>query len=270
MSETTEPSAGDAAPEPQSQIEPGTEAEQAEVSQGESGETQPVEPTEQAAEPEKPAAKQKDRRFAHLTARIQAEAEARAVAERRAEAAEALLRANRPGGDEAAPRPPQPVPDVRAEARRLVEEERFNARLAEIDAAGKVGMGGDQWEAAKATLTSLGAVNNQDFLRALAKTKAPERVFAALADDTDRLMDILKETPAGMGAMLGEMGAELSRPSQAVKTTSNAPRPPAPVHTSSAPVQPTAEQLAKSASVDDYVAQLKKEFPGSKLFSLMR
>ncbi len=191
---------------------------------------------------------------------------AREAAEARAAAAEALLQQR--GGDDTPPRPPGQI-DVETRAAQLVAEREFNRRLAEIDATGRQDIGAETWEAAKQTMTALRATQNQAFLTALAETENPAQIFAALAEDTDTLMEMLEKPPAAMAARLGRMDAKLSTPKAPLRPTSNAPRPPAPVQTSSAPATPDLNELAKG-SVDDFVRQMKKDFPDSKLFASIR
>jgi hypothetical protein len=181
-----------------------------------------------AAAADAPKPKRGDRHIAHLTARTAAETLRADEAERRAAAAEALLAAGTQDPAKPAPVPaPRPATDVETRAAELVAQRAFNTRLSEIDAAGKKEMGADAWETAKATLTGLGAAGNQAFLQALAETENPAKIFAAMADDTDALMDLLTKPPAAMAAKLGRMDAELSKP--AAKPLSGAPRPAAKV-----------------------------------------
>ena len=119
----------------------------------------------------------------------------------------------------------------------LRAEIRFNDRLAEIDTTGKKELGADQWEAAKATLTSFGAVKNMAFLQALAETEHPAKIFATLADDTDQLMELLGKPPAALAARLGRMDAALAKPT--VKPLSSAPKPPPKVDGGSNPPTPS-------------------------------
>lgn len=171
-----------------------------------------------------PKPKRTDRHIAHLTARAAAEADRANAAERRADAAEALVRAGARDGDKPPPAVTTgPATDVETRAAQLVEQRAFHARLGEIDAAGKKSLGADAWETAKATLTSLGATNNQSFLQALAETDNPAAIFAAMADDPDELMELLRKSPAAMGAKLERMDAALRKP--AVKPLSAAPKP---------------------------------------------
>lgn len=212
MSETTEQTAPDPAPILEPVPAPVVDAA-----------PEPAATPEPTPEPE-PKPKRTDRHIAHLTARAGEEQRLREAAERRADAAEALLRAGREGDETTPPQPrPDASQDVEARAAQLVEHREFNRRLGEIDATGKKEIGADVWEAAKATLTGLGATDNQAFLQALAETDAPHKIFASLADDPDALMDLLKKSPAAMAAKLGRMDAELSRP--AAKPLSAAPAP---------------------------------------------
>lgn len=182
-----------------------------------------------AADPDpKPKPKRTDRHIAHLTARTAAETARADEAERRAAAAEALLRAGKPEGTDPTPTPGrQPAGDLETRAAQLVAEREFIGRLGEIDASGKKDLGPDAWEAAKATMTSLGAAHNQAFLQALAETENPAKIYAALADDPDALMGLLTKPPAAMAARLGRMDADLSKPN--TPKVSNAPKPAAKV-----------------------------------------
>jgi len=179
---------------------------------------------ESAAEPTpEPKPKPQDRRFANMTAKLAAEATRAERAEAELAAARAMLEArNDNNGD--APRP-APQQDVEAIAARLVTEREFNRRLGEIDAAGKTDIGADAWESAKATLTSLGATKNADFLSALAETEHPAQIFAALADDTDTLLELLDKPPAAMATRLGRMDAKLAQPKAPVVSRAPAPAP---------------------------------------------
>lgn len=235
----------DAAPQPESAVETPQETPEA--------------PAEPEPKPE-PKPKRTDRHIAHLTARAAEEQRLREAAERRAEAAEALLRANKPEGDETSPAPRQSGPqDVEARARELVQEQRFTQRLSEIDAKGKTELGADQWEQAKATLTGLGAVNNQAFLQALAETDAPHKIFASLADDPDVLMDLLNKPPAAMAAKLGRMDAEMSRP--AVKSISAAPMPAAKVAPSGVVPTPSIYDYPANMSMREWNKMMDNALP---------
>lgn len=181
-----------------------------------------------AAEAAAEAAKKPDpvaRRIANLNRKAADSDRAREAAERRADAAEALLAAGKTDD----PLKPPVTPPARGEPDRdaLRAEIRFNDRLGEIDAAGKKELGADAWETAKATLTGLGAVKNMAFLQALAETDNPAKIFAAMADDTDALMELLSKPPAAMAARLGRLDASFAKPP--AKPLSGAPKPAAKV-----------------------------------------
>lgn len=178
----------------------------------------PPETTETPAEPPKPD--KVERRIANLTRKMAEESRARAAAEARAEAAERRLDTNAP---DATPAAHKPV-DVETRAEQLVTEREFNRRLNDIDSAGKKEFGGDSWEAAKSTLTGLGATTNKAFLEALAESESPAKLFAHLADDTDELVALLAKPPAAMAAKIGRIDAQLSKP--APRPLSGAPPPP--------------------------------------------
>lgn len=199
--------------------------------------TPPAEGTDPAPSAEEAAAaeaakkpERTERRIANLTRKMGEEARAREAAERRAEAAEALLAA---GTTDEPLKPPTPRATAEPDREALRAEIRFNDRLAEIDANGKKDLGADQWEAAKATLTGLGAVRNMAFLQALAETENPAKIFAAMADDTDALVELLGKPPAAMAARLGRLDASFAKP--AAKPLSGAPRPAARVDGGSNP-----------------------------------
>ena len=222
-------------------------------------ETAAAEAAALAAEPKKPT--RQERHVANLTRTAAEATREKDAALRRAEAAEALLAAGRADDPDKPLTPPAtrtaPATDVETRARQLVAEGDFNRRLGEIDAAGKRDLGADVWETAKATLTGLGAVNNKAFLEALTETENPAKIFAAMADDTDALMDILKLSPARMATRLGRMDAELSKP--APKTLSAAPKPGARVD--AAGVLPPVDVYDPKISNKDLDAELDKLLP---------
>ena len=260
MSETnTEQPIPDAETQPSTET-PGTEAPQTEVSSTEGGEAQPSQSAEPAQDPA-PKPKRTDRHVANLTARAAAETARAEAAERRAEAAEALLRAGKPDGEDPAPQPRQPVVDVETRAAELVREREFNRRLADIDAAGKKELGADAWEAVKATHTGLGAVNNPAFLAALAETENPAKIFSALADDTDALVELLAKTPAAMAAKLGRMDAEIARP--VTKSLSSAPTPATRVQAGGVVPEADPYNYPKGMGMKEWNAMMDKVLPPS-------
>jgi hypothetical protein len=179
----------------------------------------PASETETPTDPDpKPKPKRTDRHIAHLTAAKTAAETALVAANRRAEAAEALLNAGKE-----TPAAPRAANDVEARAAALVAEREFNARLAAIDAAG-IKADAEGWDQVKTTMIGLGATANQAFLQALAETENATKIYTELAEDPDALMELLAKSPAAMAAKLGRMDAKLSQP--AVRPLSSAPVPP--------------------------------------------
>jgi hypothetical protein len=203
--------------------------------------TEPVEAvTHEQPEPEpeikpEPAPKPKrtDRHIAHLTAKAAAESERAGRLEQELAAARALLDAGKPEGEQMPRR--QPVDDVEARATQIAEQREFNKRLISIDTAGKKELGVQAWDDAKATLGGLGATDARTtqgsaFLKALAESDNPTRLFAHFADDPDVLMELLAKSPEAMATRMGRMDAELSKP--VTRPLSGAPKPPAKVEPS--------------------------------------
>lgn len=220
-------------------------------------ETTTEEPESAPEAPPKP--KQGDRRFAAMTAKVATEAARADAAEAGLAAAQALLNANKPDQQ-----PATREPTVEQKAQELLDEREFTRKISAIDLAGKKEFGSDAWEDAKNTLTSLGASTNTAFLTALAETEHPQKVFAALAEDTDTLLDLMKLSPAAMAARLGRMDAKMatSTTTTPVKPLSAAPRPPSAVKSGGvdpAPVDP----LDYEATQDMSMAEWSKLFDNS-------
>jgi len=222
----------------------------------------------QTAEPDldpKPKPRQSDRRFAHLTARIDAEARRAEEAERRAAAAEALLNARNNGEDDPAPKPRATVPqtdNVEAAAERLIAQRAQATRLSEIDRTGKAEFGAEAWDEAKNTMTALNASTNDTFLEALTETDNPHKIFAALAEDPDALVALLAKSPAKIAAELVKMDAKMNAPA-AKPVVSAAPRPTAPVSQGATLKEPDPFDDAQTANMS--MAEWDKLFAKSEL-----
>lgn len=188
-----------------------------------------VEPTpEQQAEAKK--VQQRDRRFAHLTAKA-ADAErakVQAVAER--DAMRALLESRETD-------PAAPVPAQRQDITQEQIDAAADRKLAERTAAERRGtliengvkeLGEAAWNEKTAILHDFGATANSAFMQALGELPDAHKIVAALADDVDSLDALLKKSPAGIAAQLGRMSAQMEAPSAKVKV-SGAPRPVSPV-----------------------------------------
>lgn len=223
------------------------------------------EPTEAQPDPAPRKPNAADRRFANLSARtatLQRELEAK---ETELAAAKALIGTDKPN---VAPLPGETIEQA---AQRLVAEREFNGKLGKIDAQGKKDFGADAWSSAKDTLTSLGATTNQAFLQALAETDHPSKIFSALAEDSDALIELLGKSPAAMAAQLGRMDAKMENPAPKAPVSS-APRPAAPIQSGAAspkeidPWGPEAEGL----SMAEWNALAAKTDIGKKIFGLRR
>lgn len=218
----------------------------------------PADPAAPAAEPEPEPKKPNgaERRFANLTRKLGDEARAREAAERRAQAAEALLREGRPEGAQPAPRP---ADDIETRAAALVAERQFNARLSEIDTAGKTEFGAS-WEDHKNTMTALGASNNKAFLEALAEADNPAKLFAHFAEDTDALVDVLGKSPTAIAARIGKMDAKMSQPA-APKPLSAAPAPAPKVRGAATPAEPSPTDYPSNMSMKDWNKMMDAHLP---------
>jgi len=211
-------------------------------------------------EPEQPKPRRADRHVANLTARLAAKEAEVAEAERRAQAAEAMLQATR-GGNGEQPTPPRATAtaDIETAADELIRQRAFAKRLTDIDTAGKTEAGREAWESAKDILTGLGATGNQAFLEALAETSNPAKIFTALADDSDEVVALLKKSPAAMAAHLGRLDAKMETTS--TPRASSAPKPVAPLRTPA--VEPEPDIYDEKLSMKEWAALWDKQAPRS-------
>jgi hypothetical protein len=182
-----------------------------------------VAPAEQAAPetPEEPIAdatprpRRADRHVANLTARLAATETERANAERRAEAAEALLQAGSAGESPAQPsRPSMDRESVRAEIE-------FDDRRRKLIETGRTEY--PDWDEKTTIVHSFGGTQNAAFMAAIVEVTNGPKIIAALADDTDLLVDLLKKSPAAMAAALGRLDAKMEQ--TVAKPISRAPAP---------------------------------------------
>ena len=230
------------------------EGQQAADQTAASAETQAEQPDAEAARRAK-AEKNKDRRFARLTA-ITAEAQMRAEeAERRAQAAEALLAAGKaPEGATQPPTARQPGEDVNAAAERILAQRQFEQARTSLIEAGTKEIGEDAWNEKTAILHDMGATQNPAFMAALVELPGAHKIVAELADDLDQLESLLKLSPAAMAAKLGRMSALAEIPKQAA--ISKAPKPVTPVG-GTARAEPDPDKMTMA----EYVAFRNKTAP---------
>jgi hypothetical protein len=216
VAEPTPTPAPDATPQPQAGAEPAAQTPP---------ETPPETPAEPAPKPRRP-----ERHIANLTARLAAERVEREAAERRAEAAEALLRAGK-DGTETAPAPRNETPD-RAAIRAEIEFDEKRAKL--IDEGQKAY---PDWVDRTNVIHQFGGTQNPAFMQALVELPNAPKIVATLADDTDALVELLRKSPAAMAAQLGRMDAKME--TAAAKPISRAPAPAPKVEASAVVAEPT-------------------------------
>ena len=197
-----------------------------------------TETTEEPAEQTPPKPSPRDRRLAQLSARLGETSKELEEYRRRADAAEALLRAAK--GE------PDPAPNAPNEAeirQRIAAENRaesFNTQRTALIAKGEQEFGKEAWMEHTTILGEMGAATNQTFLEALVELPNAPKIVAALANDPDTLADMLRKSPTGMAAQLGRMDAQMDRAAAppAPKTVSTAPRPPNPIQTGAVVKEP--------------------------------
>lgn len=181
-------------------------------------------PTETVQDPA-PKVSREDRRFANLTARNVALANDLASKDAELQAARALLEAKKPEEDA-----PANGETVEQAATRLIADRDFAARKDAVVAAGYKEFGKEEWDQHTDTLHSLGATNNTNFIAALIELPNAPQLVAALAEDTDALVSILKKPPVSMAAEMGRMAAKIE--AQATE------KPKAPLSAAPTPVVP--------------------------------
>jgi hypothetical protein len=223
MSETQTadaPTEGAVTEDPVVQVEAPVE----QVAEGQQEET----PTEQT--PPKPSPR--ERRVAQLSARLGETTRERDELQRRAEAAEALLRAAK--GEEEPPTRTEPTDaEIDRRANERIARREFDTRRAAVIAKGEQEFGKDAWMEKTTILGEMGAATNQTFLEALVELPNAPKIVAHLADDPDTLAEMLRKSPTAMAAQLGRLDAQMERAAAppAPKTVSSAPRPPNPIQT---------------------------------------
>ena len=254
MSERIEPTLS--VPVPAPEIAPAPVAAPVESSASPEPDAPAVEAAAPAAEPthEEKKRAEADRRFARLTAKSAADRAALAKADAELTALRAQIAAQSPGEPEAAkPR----AESVRAEAQRLVQEQRDTERRTSLIAEGAKEFGDAVWNEKTNIIASLGATENAAFMGALVEIPNGAKLVAALADDSDRLVNLLNKGPVAMAAEMGRIAAELDAPAPK-RAVSTAPRPVTPV---SGRGTPEPDVYDPKLSMKEYVAMRRKEAP---------
>jgi len=204
---------------------------------------QPTEQVEQTQQQEPQPKSWTERRIDRLTWEKNEE-------KRQREAAEARLRELQP---QAATQPGQALtPDqIRVEAKRLIEQERFDDACNKVFDAGKTDFG-NEWDSSLRTFQMLGGAS-PDFLQAITSMDHGHKVLHALGQDPETAERVLSLPPLRMALELARLEAKVSQ-SAPKPQVSKAPAPITPVGGKSAPVEP-----AEFASTADYIAWKRRQ-----------
>jgi flagellar biosynthesis GTPase FlhF len=167
----------------------------------------------------------------------------------RAEAAEARLRESSPNQQPESR--PMTQDEIRAEAKRLVQQERFDESCNKVFDAGKTEFGGE-WDSSLKTFQMLGGAS-PDFLEAITSMDNGHKVLHALGQDPETAERILSLPPLRMALELARLEAKAGTSAPTPKQVSKAPAPITPVGGKSAPVEP-----AEFASTAEYIAWKKR------------
>jgi hypothetical protein len=223
-----------------------TEQEQAQLPaevSTEPGAEQNAEVVEQSQEQQKPKNDWVQRRIDQLTREKHEE-------KRQREALEARLRELQPQ-DTTQPGQALTPDQIRAEAKRLIEQERFDEACNKVFDAGKGEYGGD-WDSSLRTFQMLGGAS-PDFLQAITSMDHGHKVLHALGQDPETAERVLSLPPLRMALELARLEAKVSASAPTPKPVSKAPAPITPVGGKSAPVEPS-----EFASTADYIAWKKR------------
>lgn len=162
---------------------------------------------------------------------------------RQREALEARLREFQPDATTPAAQP-MTADQVRAEATRLIAQEKFDAACNKVFDAGKTEF--PDWDASLRTFQMLGGAS-QDFLEAVTSMDAGHKVLHHLGQNPEEAELLLSLPPLRMALELARLESTVGQAKPA--PVSQAPAPISPVGGKSAPVEPQ-----EFASTADYIA----------------
>ncbi|WP_186193500.1 hypothetical protein [Burkholderia gladioli] len=145
---------------------------------------------------------------------------------------------------------PLTADQIREEARRMVEQEKFDAACTRVFEAGKAEYGAD-WDQSLATLGLVGNMSNE-FLDAVTSMEAGHKVLQHLGQNPDAAERLLSLPPLRMVLELARLESTVGQ-AKTLPPVSQAPAPINPVGGRSAPVEP--EEYATTA---DYIAARKR------------
>lgn len=213
----------------------------------EPGAGQTAEQVEQQAQQEKPKNDWVQRRIDQLTREKHEE-------KRQREALEAQLRQyQQPAETSQQPQQRQmSADDVRAEAKRLIQEEKFNEACNKVFDAGKTEF--PDWDSSLRTFQMLGGAS-PEFLEAVTAMDAGHKVLHHLGQNPEVAERLLSLPPLRMALELARLETTVGQAKP--KPVSNAPAPINPIGGRSSPVEP--EEFASAA---EQIAWWKKH--GSK------
>lgn len=130
---------------------------------------------------------------------------------------------------------------IREEAKKLIQEERFNESCNKVFDAGKTEFSGD-WDSSLRTFSMLGGAS-QDFLEAVTSMDHGHKVLHALGQDPETAERVLSLPPVRMAIELAKIEASLSAPKPA-------PTPP-PVSRAPEPIKPVGSGRVAPAGLSD-------------------
>lgn len=145
----------------------------------------------------------------------------------------------------------QMTPDqIRAEAKRLIQQEKFDEACNSVFDAGKKEFSAD-WDSSLRTFQMLGGAP-AEFLEAVTSMDHGHKVLHALGQDPEAAERVLSLPPLRMALELARLEAKVAQASPP-KQVSKAPAPITPVGGKSAPVEP-----AEFGSTAEYIAWKKR------------
>lgn len=222
-------------------VTPTDEQAQQAVADSESAAEQVAQSQDDAAQQHKPKNDWVQRRIDQLTREKFEEKRAR-------EALEAQLQQYQQSGESVQQQPaakPMTADEIRAEAKKLVQQERFDEACNKTFEAGKKDF--PDWDASLRTFGMLGGAP-QEFLEAVTAMDAGHRVIHHLGANPEAAERLLALPPLRMAMELTRLEAQLSK----AAPVSKAPPPISPVGGRAAPAEPT-----EFGSTEEYIAWRK-------------
>lgn len=209
----------------------------------EPGAEQTAEVVEQSQEAPKPKNDWVQRRIDQLTREKHEE-------KRQREALEAQLRQLQPQDTTQSGQAMTPD-QIRAEAKRLIQQEKFDEACNSVFDAGKKEFSAE-WDSSLRTFQMLGGAP-AEFLEAITSMDHGHKVLHALGQEPETAERVLSLPPLRMALELARLEAKVGASAPTPKPVSKAPAPITPVGGKSAPVEPS-----EFASTAEYIAWKKR------------